>query len=156
MFSSTNLDEVVVQETYIEAGKLGVGISSESIARMESKGKGKVKKVNFTKKEVENLSFKHCKKEVYDEDHCWQFHPEMKPKWIRKGKQKVVAIVKPFDLGLESCDETQIASLIMTGKSDEGNDSNSSRGKLFHIRVVMKHTKIDTLLDRGSQVNLIS
>lgn len=44
----------------------------------------------------------------------------------------------------------------MTGRSDEGNDSNNSRGKLFHIRVVMKHTKIDTLLDNGSQANLIS
>ena len=53
MFSPTNLDEVVVQATYIEAGNLGVGVSSESTARMESKGKGKVKKVNFGKKEVE-------------------------------------------------------------------------------------------------------
>jgi len=44
----------------------------------------------------------------------------------------------------------------MTGKSNEGNDYNSSRGKLFHIRVGMKHTKIETLLDSGSQVNLIS
>jgi len=44
----------------------------------------------------------------------------------------------------------------MIGKSNEGNDSNSSKGKLFHIRVVMKHKKIDTLLDSGSQANLIS
>jgi hypothetical protein len=28
--------------------------------------------------------------------------------------------------------------------------------ELFHIRVVSKHTKIDTLFDMGSQVNLIS
>jgi hypothetical protein len=27
---------------------------------------------------------------------------------------------------------------------------------LFHIRVISKHTKIDTLVDNGSQVNLIS
>ena len=27
---------------------------------------------------------------------------------------------------------------------------------LFHIRVVSKHTKMDTLFDLGSQVNLIS
>ena len=57
MFSPTNLDEVVVQATYIEAGNLGVGVSSELIARMESKGKGNVKKVNFSKKEVEKYLF---------------------------------------------------------------------------------------------------
>lgn len=157
MFSPTNLDEVVVQATYIEAGKLGVGVSSKLTARMESKGKGKVKKVNFGKKDVENLSCKHYKKEGHDEDHCWQLHPEMiQPKWIRKGKKKVAAAMKPLDLGSDLGDETQIGSLIMTGKSDEGNDSNSSRGKLFHIRVVMRHTKIDTLLDSESQVNIIS
>jgi hypothetical protein len=27
---------------------------------------------------------------------------------------------------------------------------------LFHLRVISKHTKIDTLVDSGSQVNLIS
>jgi hypothetical protein len=30
------------------------------------------------------------------------------------------------------------------------------RNELFHIRVITKHTKIDTLIDGGSQVNLIS
>jgi hypothetical protein len=30
------------------------------------------------------------------------------------------------------------------------------RIELFHIRVVSKHTKIDTLFDSGSQANLIS
>jgi len=64
--------------------------------------------------------------------------------------------MKPLGLGLDSGNETQITSLIITGKSDKGNDSNNSRGKLFHIRVVMKHTNIDTLLDSGSQTNLIS
>ena len=31
-----------------------------------------------------------------------------------------------------------------------------TRIELFHIRVVSKHTKIDTLFDSGSQANLIS
>jgi hypothetical protein len=30
------------------------------------------------------------------------------------------------------------------------------RIELFHIRVVSKHTKIDTLFDSGSQANIIS
>ena len=84
-------------------------------------------------------------------------YPEIKPKWINEGKQKVAATeMKLLDLGSNSSDETQVATLVMTGKPDEGNDSNSSRRKLCHIRVIMKHTKINTLLDNGSQANLIS
>ena len=32
----------------------------------------------------------------------------------------------------------------------------SKINELFHIRVIVKHTKIDTLIDGGSQINLIS
>jgi hypothetical protein len=41
----------------------------------------------------------------------------------------------------------------MTGKIGEGLDY---RSNLFHIRVIMRHTKFDTLIDSGSQSNLIS
>jgi hypothetical protein len=30
------------------------------------------------------------------------------------------------------------------------------RNELFHVGVIVKHTKVDTLFDSGSQVNLIS
>jgi hypothetical protein len=33
-------------------------------------------------------------------------------------------------------------------------DQNKKR-KIFHVRVIVKHTKVDTLFDSGSQVNLI-
>jgi hypothetical protein len=39
MFGPTNLDEVSVQETYIEAGKTRVGVSWESSSRKEDKRK---------------------------------------------------------------------------------------------------------------------
>jgi hypothetical protein len=39
---------------------------------------------------------------------------------------------------------------------NESHDDDKRRGAIFHIRVVSKHTKIDTLFDLGSQVNLIS
>lgn len=38
---------------------------------------------------------------------------------------------------------------------DDDNDE-SKINELFHIRVISKHTKIDTLFDSGSQVNFIS
>jgi hypothetical protein len=45
------------------------------------------------------------------------------------------------------------ASSSSTSKS---HDNEIRRSEWFHIRVVSKHTKIDTLFDSGSQVNLIS
>ena len=46
MFGPTNLDEVYVQETYIEAWKTRVGVSGESSSRKEDKRKWNCKKVN--------------------------------------------------------------------------------------------------------------
>jgi hypothetical protein len=44
MFGPTNLDEVSVQVTYIEAGKTGVGVSGESSSKKEGKRKWQGKK----------------------------------------------------------------------------------------------------------------
>jgi hypothetical protein len=67
-----------------------------------------------------------------------------------KGRKKVVAKTHPTYLGSNSGDETKITTIGLS--SDDYED----RCKLFHIRVIMKHTKIDTLLDSGFQSNLIS
>ena len=93
-------------------------------------------------------------KEGHDDEHCWQLHPEKRPKWFkeRKGRQKV-ATTRPTDLGSDSGDGSKITTVGLTGIIGDGYDS---RSKLFHIRVIMKHTKIDTLIYSGSQYNLIS
>jgi hypothetical protein len=82
-------------------------------------------------------------------------HPEKKQKWFkeRKGRQKVAATTHLTDLGSDSGYETKITVVYLSGKIGDGYDS---RSKLFHIKVIMKHTKIDTLLDSVSQDNLIS
>ena len=46
MFGPTNIDEVFVQATYIEAWKVGVGVSGESSSRKEDKRKWNGKKTN--------------------------------------------------------------------------------------------------------------
>jgi hypothetical protein len=43
-----------------------------------------------------------------------------------------------------------------SSSNDESHIDERKMNELFHIRVVSKHTKIDTLFDPGSQVNLIS
>jgi hypothetical protein len=46
MFATTNLGEVSVQATYIEVGKIRVGVLGESSSRKEDKRKGNGKKTN--------------------------------------------------------------------------------------------------------------
>jgi hypothetical protein len=107
-----------------------------------------------TRKE-EKPSCKHCKKERHDEDHCWKLHPEKRPKWFkeRKGRQTVAATTRPTDLGSDLGDEYKVSLVGLIGKIGDGVDF---RSKFFHLRVIMRHTKVDTLIDSGSQSNLIS
>jgi hypothetical protein len=146
MFGPTNLDEVSFQATYIEAGKTRGGVSGESSSRKEDKRKGNGKKENSATRREEKLSCKHCKKEGHDDDHCWKLHPEKRPKWFkeRKGRQTVAAETRPTNLGYDS------STVGLTGKNCDGYDF---RCNFFHIRVIMKHTKIDTLVDSESQSN---
>jgi hypothetical protein len=125
MFGPTNLDEVFVQETYINAGKTRVGVSGESSSKKEDKRKGNGKKSNSMTRREENLSCKHCKKEGHDDDHCWQLHPKKIPKWFKekKGRQTVAATTWSTDLGYDSGDETKITVVGLTGKIGDGYDS---------------------------------
>jgi hypothetical protein len=83
MFGPTNIDEVYVQATYIEERKTGFGVSGESSSRKEDKRKGNGKKANSATRREEKLSCKNCKKEGHYDDHCWQLHPEKRPKWFK-------------------------------------------------------------------------
>jgi hypothetical protein len=56
-------------------------------------------------------------------------------------------------LGSDSSDESKVSLVGLTDKIGDGYDS---RSYFFHIRVIMRHTKVDTLIYSGSQSNLIS
>jgi hypothetical protein len=93
----------------------------------------------------------------------------LKPtKFENKGKPKTTATTQ-VNLGSDLEDETKVTIIGIKGKNYEGSTSSSihslkfdnevdevKRTKIFHIRVISKHTKIDNLFDSGSQVNLIS
>jgi hypothetical protein len=89
----------------------------------------------MTRKE-EKPSCKHFKKEGHDEDHCWQLHPEKRPKWFKenKGRQTVAAKTRPTDLGSDSGDEYEVSLVGMIATIGEGFDC---RSNLFHIRIIM-------------------
>eukprot|EP00253_Pinus_taeda_P026466 PITA_26466 len=171
MFNPTRLDDVSVQATHLKArGKNvtpDVGKSSKSFEN-KNKGKKKLKwkerKTNTIKKDKPSCT--HCKKEGHDEAHCWSLHLELKPKKFGGKEQKNVAAIQK-DLGSNSGDETTVTTIGIKGKYFEASTSNSSHSianesnerkinEPFHIRVISKHTKIDTLFDSGLQVNLIS
>jgi hypothetical protein len=155
MFGRTNIYEVYVQATYIEGGKIGVGVSGELSSRKEDKIKWNGKRAHSMAIKEENPSCKHCKKEGHDEDHFWQLHPKKRPKWFkeRKGRKTVVATTRPIDLGSDLSGDYKVSLVGLTGKIGDGFDY---RSKLFHLRVIMRNTKVDTLIDSGSQSNLIS
>jgi hypothetical protein len=71
----------------------------------------------------------------------------------RKGRQTVATTTLPIDLESDSCDESKISAVGLKGKIGDGFDS---RSKFFHIRVIIRHTNVETLIDSGSQSNLIS
>ena len=86
-------------------------------------------------------------------------------KFNNKGKQKTTTTTQQ-DLASNLGDETKITTMGIKGKESIASTSISNchtstpneetRIELFHVRVISKHTKIDTLFDSGSQANLIS
>jgi hypothetical protein len=107
MFGPTNIDEVYVQATCIEAGKTSVGVSGELSSRKEDKRKWNGKKENSVVRKEDKPSCKHCNKEGHDEDRFLKFHLEKRRKWFkeRKGRQIVTGTTRPTDLGLDLGDE---------------------------------------------------
>ena len=93
----------------------------------------------------------------------------MKPaKFGNKGKPKTTTTAQT-DLGSDSGDENEVTFTGIKGKNYEASTISSvqslkfnnevdeiKKTELFNIRVISKHTKIDTLFDSDSQVNLIS
>jgi hypothetical protein len=173
MFNLTSIDEFCVHATHLEArGRNEPQEGSKKPFVKGDKGKNKFKgngrKNASVKKEGEKLSCKQCSKDGHDEDHCWKIHPEMRPKnFSHKGKPKTIATTQ-HDLGFDSSDETKVTTMGFEGKDSIASTSYSSssslnetqhekqRIDLFHIRVISKHTRINTLFDTRSQTNLIS
>ena len=65
-------------------------------------------------------------------------------------------------MGSDLGDETKIVAMSIQGKNpsifvskNEPIIDERKRSDLFHIKVITKHTKIDTLFDSGSQENII-
>jgi hypothetical protein len=102
MFNPSNLDEVCVQATHLEArGRNETHEGNKKPFSHGDKGKrkfkGNGKKNVVVKKEGEKFTCKHCSKDGHDEDHCWKLHPERRPKKFgNKGKSKTM--LQPYNM----------------------------------------------------------
>jgi len=162
MFNPTSIDEVSVQATHLEArGKNGnpeVGGPSQLTAsknKEKRKQKWKARKANTAQKS--KTSCTHYKKDGHDDELCWILHPELRHKKF-EGKKKTIVATIHKDFGLDSGDETSIVATSIKGKDFEASTSNYAQSiineenerkihELFHIRVISKYQKIDTLFD---------
>jgi len=131
MFNPSNLDEVCVQATHLEAKeKQNIEEKGESEGKGKEKGrKWKGKKNASIKKEKEKLTCKNYSNIDHDEDHYWQLHPKLKLDRLKaKEKGKTVAIVEK-DLGSYSRDETKITAMGLKGQHVESTSSSNSHSK---------------------------
>jgi hypothetical protein len=165
MLNPSNFDEVCVQAIHVESSKGNVGdsVSTDTWQRKDG-GQRKEKKTGTTRKEKPTC--KHCKKVGHDEDRCWVLHPDLKPKkFANHGRKNNTVATVQVDLGLDSGDETQVVAMGIRGISFVASTSSSrsidvndecKTNELFHIRVITHNVKVDTLVDSGSQANIIS
>jgi hypothetical protein len=122
MFNSTNVDEVSVQATHLEASKGNHVVEDvlvephEFEEKLKEKGKSK-KTATMKKDEKKNPICSHCEKKRHDEKHCWKLYPKLKTKWAqpRKGKENTTTIVQ--DLGSDSENETKVRAMGIKYKS---------------------------------------
>jgi hypothetical protein len=90
----------------------------------------------------------------------------LKPKKYANSRRKnTTAMTFQVDLGSDCGDETQVIAMGIRGINFVASTSSSKsvvvndegkRNELFHIRVITNNLKVDTLVDSGSQTNLIS
>eukprot|EP00253_Pinus_taeda_P019644 PITA_19644 len=142
------------------------GSSKPTASKNKEKKKQKWKERKASVVQKDKASSTHYNKDGHDDAHCWCLHPELKTKKFDGKKKNIVAVIQK-DLGSDSSDENTVTATGIKGKSSEASTSNSTqainneenerkRHEIFHIRVISKHQKIDTLFDGGSKVNLIS
>jgi hypothetical protein len=170
MFNPTNIDKVSVQATHLEASKGKHVIEDKKPYKFEKKPKGKWKSkksatVKQMKKDLHVPTVRKRDMRNHSVGSCIQNYDQRSSRI--KGSRRLVASTRQ-DLGSDSRDESKIMEIGRKGISTINSNSSvqsaklesvtdqKKRSEIFHVRVIVKHTKVDTLFDSGSQVNLIS
>ena len=123
MFNPSNLDDVCVQATHLEArGKHDNDSFMKKSSKFDNKDKSKYrgKKTATIMKEGEKPTCSHCQK-GHDVSKCWKLHPELRPKKYGGNKNKdkdnqVATAALIQDLGSDSGDDIKITAIGIRGK----------------------------------------
>ena len=100
----------------------------------------------------------------HDASKCWKLHSKVKPKKFqdKEDKKTNVAAIQ-HDLGSDFGYENKVIPTSIQGTNpsifvskNEPIVDERNMSELFHIRVISKHTKINTIFYSGSQANFIS
>jgi hypothetical protein len=126
----------------------------------KKKWKGKYNKMTTTPHQCMDLN-NHCNIHHHTEDKCWKLHLESNPKNYKKdSKKKNLLEMNPSNLVESSSDVDE--NIVCTSMQNEFNliilfqKEEKEMTKLFrHINIEVKRTKVDSLLDYGSQTYLI-
>jgi hypothetical protein len=113
MFNPTNIDELSVQATHLEAIKGKHVIKDKKPHKFEKKPKGKwkSKKSTIVKKFEERPTCSHCKRKGYEEEQCWKIHLKLRSKKFQdKGKHHIFSSNRK-DLRSYSRDESNIMEI---------------------------------------------
>ena len=151
MFSVTTLAEACVKATAIE-GKL-------KKTKNGNQGKSSSSSQNSSqeKSTKEGVVCTHCKQSGHPVEKCWEKNPHMKPKRIRSREAKALAAQAQNSEApkiLPGLTEPIKKSMMASVQGDV--DLEDLRERLFIVRIQVKTSIVDCVIDSGSQKNLIS
>jgi hypothetical protein len=141
-----------------------LGITKLYYPRWDTKeGKGKDKKTTVIAQQSKypRNHCNHCSIDGNNEEKCWKLHPYLNPKNRKKEGKKKNLLAKDSSNQVESSSDVD-GNIVCTSMQKEVNLSNlhhqeeKEMNKLFHIKIQVKKTKIDVMLDSSSQDNLIA
>ena len=153
MFSVKSITEASIKAAAIEGrlkrhetkgskGKVGTtSVADESKEVGQSKGK-------------EGLNCTHCNQTGHLVDKCWDKFPQLKPKKLQQ-KDAKKALVAQKSTEVQELTESSKKIALMS-RDGEVPDQDDPRERLFQVKMQIKTTLVDAVIDSGSQKNLIS
>lgn len=131
-------------------GKQSGGKPGSSNAKKEESMKGKVESGA-----KEDLTCSYCNATGHVVDKCWDKHPHLKPRGLKQREEKrKAALTTQGPKEVPGMTEPNAKLNLMAGKS--GMDEEDPREQLFVVKLQVKTTLVDAIVDPGSQKNLIS
>ncbi|XP_026399975.1 uncharacterized protein LOC113295860 [Papaver somniferum] len=164
LFSVQDIEDAINKAVAIEQKVKGAAGSDNN--RLVTRGKDMTQIRVETNKdkslldEQEEKVCDHCKEKGHIKDTCWTLYPHLKPKKLREAERqrsfkKNTMIAEAVDTEIISeIDHPDPKLLLMTKLTDAGQEN--LHEELFHVKIKIKQSIVEAIIDSGSQKNLIS